>query len=122
MKKFMKRVICKAICFFVIGFLIYSCKTDCHEISEVYRTEECIIIVKGIPDSTSVYNFEIIGKTLKTRKDTIYKEQDRWFCLYYDSIEIGDTIIKRKGELIFSIHKKDTVLSFNYECDGKVYK
>jgi hypothetical protein len=45
-----------------------------------------------------------------------------WWATYKKHIKIGDTIIKRNGELVFSIHKKDTVLSFNFECEGKVYK
>ena len=36
--------------------------------------------------------------------------------------EQGDTIIKRKGEYAFNIHKRDTVLTFNVECQGKVYR
>ncbi len=42
--------------------------------------------------------------------------------MYSHLISKGDTIIKKKGELIFSIHKKDTIYNFNWECDGKIYK
>jgi hypothetical protein len=47
---------------------------------------------------------------------------DMWWTTYKEHIEIGDTIIKRKGELMLNVHKKDTILSFNFECDGNVYK
>lgn len=77
---------------------------------------------KNIPDNESVCNFEILVKSLRTGKDTLYVEENRWFCKYYKNIEIGDTIIKRKGELLFNIHKKNAVLTFNWECEGKVYK
>ena len=40
---------------------------------------------------------------------------------YKNEIEIGDTIIKRKGELTFNIHKKDTIISHEWECEGKTY-
>ena len=59
---------------------------------------------------------------LKTGKDTLYDEENRWFSLYFENIEKGDTIIKKKGELVFSIHKKDTTFNFNWECQGKIYK
>jgi len=63
-----------------------------------------------------------LGKSLRTGKDTLYFKENRWFCKYYKNIEKGDTIIKRKGELLFNIHKKNAVLTFNWECEGKVYK
>ncbi len=108
---------------FPIILLYFSCvNIDCSKLAESYRVVECLIIVKNIPDNESVYNFEILGKSLRTGKDTIYTEENRWFCKYYKNIEKGDTIIKRKGELTFNIHKKDTVLTFNWECEGKVYK
>ena len=37
-------------------------------------------------------------------------------------MEIGDTIIKRKGELSMFVHKKDTVMVFKHNCQGKVYE
>lgn len=36
-------------------------------------------------------------------------------------MSVGDTLIKQKGELVFYIHKKDTILSIPWECEGKVY-
>jgi hypothetical protein len=93
---------------------------DCVEVSKIYRENECLIIVKDIPHKYGA-DFEINGRSLKTGKDTLYDEENRWFCNYYENIEKGDTIIKKKGELVFSIHKKDTILKFNWECEGKIY-
>lgn len=31
---------------------------------------------------------------------------------------LGDTIIKREGETILNIHKKDTILAWSWECEG----
>lgn len=103
--------------------LFVSClNIDCVGLSKIYKNYECLIIVNEIPDKEAVNNFEIIGESIKTGKDTVYKEDNRWFCTYYKKMEKGDTIIKRKGDLIFSIHKKDTILNFNWECEGKIYK
>jgi hypothetical protein len=108
---------------FLVSLLCSSCMNiDCSKLAESYRVDKCLIIVKNIPDNKSVYNFEILGKSLSTKKDTLYVEENRWFCTYYKNIEKGDTIIKRKGELTFNIHKKDTILTFNWECEGKIYK
>lgn len=114
----MKKIICLFVC-----CQFFSCeKIDCEKLSHIKKDCECLLIVKNLVDSTSVYNFEVEGKSLKTNKDTLYKQENRWFCTYYKYLGKGDTIIKRKGELIFNIHKKDTILSFNWECDGKIYK
>ena len=114
----MKKIMCLFIC-----YLFFSCeKIDCEKLSHIKKDYECLLIVKQLNDSSSVYNFDVNGKSLKTLKDTLYKEQNRWFCTYYKYLDKGDTIIKRKGELIFNIHKKDTILSFNWECNGKIYK
>lgn len=105
------------------GFLlVISCNINCEKIAEIDRISECLIIVQNKPDSTSVYNFEIVGRSLNTNKDTLYKEENRWFCSYYDSISVGDTIIKEKGTLVFKIHKKGHILNFPWECEGKIYK
>lgn len=111
----------KLILLFLI--LLVSCeKIDCEKLSQIKREYECLLIVESLNDSISVYNFDVNGVSLKTNKDTLYKQENRWFCSYYKQIEKGDTIIKRKGELVFNIHKKDTILSFNWECQGKIYK
>ena len=98
-----------------------SCEIDCKGISEMRLNNECLIVVKKIPDQESVVRFKIIGKSITTGKDTVFNEQNRWFCHYLKNLSEGDTIIKRKGELTFNIHKKDTILSFPWRCNGKVY-
>ncbi|WP_286920708.1 hypothetical protein [Flavobacterium sp. UBA4197] len=114
----MKKIICLFVC-----CQFFSCeKIDCEKLSHIKKDYECLLIVKNLVDSTSVYNFEVEGKSLKTNKDTLYKQENRWFCTYYKYLDKGDTIIKKKGELVFYIHKKDTILSFNWECDSKIYK
>jgi hypothetical protein len=107
----------------LFSLLFYSCKLDdCKSLADSYRKTKCNIIVKEIPKSTSLAYFKLKGKNLETGNDTIHEEENRWFCSFYKYIEVGDTIIKKKNELIFSIHKKDTTLNFDWECDGKKYK
>lgn len=113
----------------VIVFLIYtfsltaliSCdnKQDCSWYAKIDRENECLIIVDKLPNGPY---FKAKGKHLKTNKESECFDGSRWWTQYAKYIEIGDTIIKKKGELIFSIHKKDTILSFPWECEGKVYK
>lgn len=87
------------------------------------REEECWLIVEEFPSKNQAF-FRYKGRNKNNQPNCQCKANDsyRWWNLYRDHIEIGDTIIKRKGELDFNIHKKDTVLSFNWECDGQMYK
>jgi len=68
--------------------------------------------------------FNVKGRDPRTNEKCDCKSEFsyRWWSSYLDKLSIGDTIIKRKGELVFSIHKKDTILSFPWICEGQVYK
>ncbi|MFG4002094.1 hypothetical protein [Flavobacterium aquidurense] len=104
---------------------LFSCGPtyDCDASAEDLKGDECLLIVHKIPSNTDDrFDYKGINPITKKDCDCNSSRSDRWWVKYKDHIEIGDTIIKKKGELIFSIHKKDTVMSFNFECDGKVYK
>ena len=102
-------------------FIFISCKGDCDLNANIYRSEECLIIVDKLsPDTTTTVSIK--GISLVDGKYTVSSENQRWWYMYRDEIERGDTVIKRKGELTFNIHKKDTVLSYKWECEGKVFE
>ena len=107
----------------LVLLFLFACdfKVDCDAFAEKYRNQECIAIVEVPPNPGSVY-FEIIGKNPIDGKKCKCKEENRWWATFSDNIETGDTIVKRKGELVFSVHKKDTILSFEFDCEGKKYK
>lgn len=109
--------------FLILSLVFTSCniKTDCNAFIEERRNESCSMIVEIPPRAGSVY-FEAIGRTIKESKPCKCKEESRWWATFSNQIEKGDTIIKKKGELVFYIHKKDTILIFNWECEGKIYK
>lgn len=109
----------------IILLYLVSCQPfgDCKEYAEDCKEDECLLIVEKIPtDKYHVFDYEGINLVTKEKCDCDSDTSDRWWDDYNEYIEIGDTLIKRKGELTFNIHKKDTVLSFNFECQGKVYK
>lgn len=111
------------ICVYLL-YSIISCnnlKIDCEAAAEGNRQTECLLIFEKLPAfSTPFLNAK--GKHLVTKKECECEDVGRWWIQHKDYLEKGDTIIKKKGELIFSIHKKDTVLNFNWECEGKVYQ
>lgn len=103
-------------------FLLASClKPDCELLSEEAKKRECLLIFEELP---ALYDYKLNakGKNLTTKEDCVCSDADRWWVQYKDYLEKGDTIIKRKGELVFEIHKRDTILKYNWECEGKTYK
>lgn len=106
----------------IFSFFLTGCnlKTDCKSLESHYRENEyCELIVEIPPKPNSVY-FKVKGKRLDSKLENCDVES-RWWATFSDKIEKGDTIIKKKGELIFTIRKKDTVLTFNWECDDVTY-
>jgi|SRR5690606_801315 len=117
--EFLKNI--AAICFL---FIILSCnkfplKGSCENDMKLIKELECLQIFEKLPVLES-YKMESEGTHLITGEKCIC--EDRWYNRYKDQLEKGDTIIKRKGELSFSIHKKDTVIVVKWECEGKVYE
>lgn len=124
-KSFKNKIMKKNIASLFLCLSLFSCgpNYDCDLVANAYRNDECLLIVKKIPSDIDD-RFDYKGINLITKKDCDCNSStsDRWWANYKANIEVDDTIIKKKGELIFNIHKKDTILSFNFECDGKVYK
>src|SRR5690606_12037621 len=105
---------------FVWLFIFTSClKVDCEENSKAFREYECLQIFERLPILESPY-MESEGKHLLTGEDCVCKY--RWLNNYKQLLEKGDAIIKRKGELTFSIHKRDTIIVVKWECEGKIYE
>ena len=100
---------------------LISCKTDCEALAQEDRKSECLIIVEELLNYNQT-SLNAKGISLIDGKECICSEDNRWWYLYRNQIERGDTIVKRKGELTFNIHKKDTILTYNWECEGQVYK
>ena len=108
----------------VIPFLllIFSCnqKPNCEAFLRIDRDSECLMIVKKEQFITAAtLGFE--GVNPYTNEKCECNDNNRWWYLFRDEINIGDTIIKRKGKLTFNIHKKDTIISHEWECDGKTF-
>ncbi|MBS7332111.1 MAG: hypothetical protein KIG88_00760 [Weeksellaceae bacterium] len=108
----------------VIPFLllIYSCnqKPNCEAFLRIDRDSECLMIVESRDWGTSG-NLAMDGRNPFTNEKCDCNEENRWWANYRKEINIGDTIIKRKGELTFNIHKSDTIISHEWECDGKTF-
>ena len=110
---------------FFCCLMLISCKPfgDCAEETKDFKDDSCLLIVQKIPgEKDDRFDFRGINPITKEYCDCNSNISDRWWAEYKTKIEIGDTIIKKHGELVFNIHKKDTVLSYNFECDGKIFR
>lgn len=86
----------------------------------MFRSKACNIIVEDTPEQSRW--FTIKGINPETQQRVTYSDMGTWYVFFNDKIEVGDTVLKRNGELTFYIHKADTTLAFPYECEGKVYE
>ncbi|MDM1045482.1 hypothetical protein HX004_11945 [Myroides sp. 1354] len=97
--------------------LFSSCfEIDCEANKKYVSTIECLQIVERRP-SSSAYNLKSKGVHLLTKKPCTCVDETRWLGCYSELLEKGDTIIKRKGELRFSLHKKDTIITVDWRCE-----
>jgi len=108
--------------FFVIPFItvsLYSC-VDCEKLSKLYRNDDLQVVLTERPYVYGDMNF--IGTKINSKENAKIIMEGRWYRNYKSYMEVGDTVIKRKGELTMYIHKKDTVMAFKWECEGKIYE
>ena len=104
----------------ILCFLIICC-VDCERSRNYILEDECNLVVI-IPTSKYPNLFKIKGYDPISKEEKFYEDGNRWLDFYKKEIEEGDTIVKKKGELIFYIHKKDTIIAHEWVCydgDGK---
>ena len=98
--------------------LLCSCG-NCEQSAGTYRSIDLEVVLTEQPTLNTELN--LVGTKINSDKISTTRIVERWYRQFIDSMSIGDTIIKKKGELTLYIHKKDTILSFDWECEGKIY-
>ena len=104
----------------ILCLFIISC-TNCKRDTETALEDECNLVVI-IPQSKYPNLFKTKGYDPISKKVKFCDNENRWWDEYKKEIVVGDTIVKKKGELIFYIHKKDTIIAHEWVCydgDGK---
>lgn len=99
--------------------MFWSC-IDCEQSAQAYRKYDLEVVL--IEKPTIISDMEFVGTKINSSEIITTRIMGRWFRNYIDYMEVGDTVIKRKGELVLYIHKRDTVMSFSWDCQGKVYE
>lgn len=96
-------------CLLLLLVLLSSCSKDNDQkYAQILADEECNLVIE-VPPSNSVW-FKAEGYNPVTKEKEICKTHNRWWNMFANEIDVGDTIVKKKGELIFSIYKNDTII------------
>ncbi|MDR6528988.1 hypothetical protein J2787_004429 [Chryseobacterium rhizosphaerae] len=111
MKSKIGLIICLVI---VLIFFIFTNRIDHQSNAKRLAEEECILVVETPPSSYISEIFKAKGYDPITKKPCECNHYNRWWSSYKNQIKIGDTIVKKKGELVFSIHKKDSTINYKY--------
>ena len=106
--------------FIITCGLIASCG-DCEYAANQYRKDQFNIILQVEPSNGRGYSIKGINPKTKY-KEKYYDDGGLLGLSFKRLISIGDTLIKKKGELKVYIHKRDTVLVFPFKCEGQIYE
>lgn len=96
-------------------FFLYTNRIDYEGNAKRLAEEECVLVVQNPPLLYTSVTFKVEGYNPITKKPCECNHYNRWWNSYKNEIEKGDTIVKKKGELVFSIHKKDSIINHKYK-------
>lgn len=99
----------------VLIFFLFTNRIDHQSNAKRLAEEECFLVVEIPPSSYTPEMFKAKGYNPVTKKSCECNHYNRWWSSYKNEIVAGDTIIKKRGELIFSIHKKDSIIVHKYK-------
>ena len=103
----------KKILLFLFVIFFSSCYT-CYDVKRQYEPFSCRFMV--IEKSKDNRFLEFNGSDSK-KKHVNFKIGQHWDI--YDSVEVGDTLLKKTGETDLILIKKDTTLVFPLMCGGR---
>ena len=110
---------------FLLGsILLSSCyrlrEAPCEEVAEFERPDEVNLVIES--SSGNPYKLKLEGiDPITSQKSKFQRQNYTWAQWFINDIAVGDTVVKRKGELKFYIHKADTILVFPFKCKGEVF-
>lgn len=98
----------------IIAVVFISCGTTSNDVKKYAQSIECYFKVSRKLEDKHFY-----FKGTDRNKKYVELEIGQFWDIY-NSVEIGDTILKVKGETDFRLIKKDTILIFPLLFDGKI--
>lgn len=101
------------------SFLTYSCG-DCDSFANEYKKDFFYFVLKQEPSPGRWYDLQGINP-ISGKNESYYESGGFLGLKFKELISVGDTLIKKEGELRIYIHKRDTVLVYHFECNGMIY-
>ncbi|MBS7332433.1 MAG: hypothetical protein KIG88_02395 [Weeksellaceae bacterium] len=101
--------------YILILFFCISCDNCERFYDDINNLESNIIVTKNLTKEQSFPKVVIEGLSLKTTKKETLSTQNRMWIPISEHINIGDTIIKKKGEPIMYVYKKDSIIVHAFE-------
>ena len=122
MKILLSKYIQFGILIMIILFFI-SCDNCEKFYDDINNLESNIIVTKNLTKEQSFPKVFIEGLSLKTKNKEILSTENRSLIGISKYIKIGDTVIKKKGEPIMHVYKKDSIIirSFENFCNKELY-
>ena len=106
---------------FVFLLVFFQSCINCNRSSKFILEDEFNLVIE-IPPSEYPNLFKTKGYDPISKKEKFYEDGNRWLDFYKKEFKLGDTIVKKRGEFTFYIHKKDTIIAHKWVCyddDGK---
>lgn len=114
----------KKILFFSLLVIFCACSKEkiCLEGYKSLRQGDCNMFVEENINKSSTfaeYQLNLKGRDITTNEEVIFKPNPRGWEGYYGYINIGDTVVKKEGEPVIYVLKKDSILKISFEnfCD-----
>lgn len=103
----------------LIIFHIISCDQDCNKYRDLFIENECnVILSKDYTDNQPEFMI-VKGINPNTKEKCKCQDNVKNWYFYNGYMEKGDTLVKRKGNDFYKIHKKDTIFIIYYgECNN----
>lgn len=108
------------ISFFSILLLLFSSCFNCRDYYTSFKEQE--LAVKIIKKYRDAENHSMQTIEYFDSKGKLIVDQVRTTPGLFESVEIGDSLIKEKGSLAYLVKKKDTTLVFYPVCKGDTMK
>lgn len=112
----------------ILLLIIQACgKSQCDDFHKIVLNQQINIIVDknyNTEDSSfALGTLKLIGRNTETNENEKFHPDTRGWQPFAQYIAIGDTVIKKNGEAIMYIYKKDSIVSISYEnfCDKTKY-
>ena len=97
--------------------LLFAACNNCYDIKRHVETLEYKFVITEKSEDNRFIEFNGFDNNNSKKK---FKELEVWGI--YDSVEIGDTLFKKKGEADLILIKKDTTIVFPFMCGGRYYQ